>query len=432
MDPITRNIAGIQDAVNTLGRDVERLRSDVQLAQLSAPLSSVPSSPPTPPVDQQARTTPSELQNRLRRYQYIMDRTRSLPKNQFLDFVAEEMQRIWQETDPRAAKHRNLPRSMKTDRLRTQAALAVKEVWVKQGMWQPSFEGLIHKRYLNVGVWRHEEPSPLVDEDGVDLKKWPNTYAKLCCHRDNSRPCHQFRYQVEKARDRLLEQWQQSVISRNEEMDNEDYPAVTTPSSRLPPPQIDTQAYQAVRKAWTKRRIWDTEWGVLPGQSWRHERPLEDFLTPQEAKWLSEIKTTCVEPGFDGPHRLVHRVESEKEILETFERRRGGVFQVRDGVVDPQRGLKRGRESFLPELMAAHLSGSSESGDDENLSDDSISDDNGDDKPPEKKKRVVEVPDETVGVSSGGGASSSVDQSSSGRRRAYKSPFVVDDDESDS
>ncbi|KAK8061057.1 hypothetical protein PG997_015278 [Apiospora hydei] len=431
MDPITKNITGIQDTVNTLGRDVEKLRSDVHLAQLSAPLSSIPSSPPTPPVDQQARTTPSELQTRLRRYQYILDRTRSLPKNQFLDLVTEEMQRIWQKTDPRSAKHPKLPRSMKTDRLRTQAALAIKEVWVKHGMWHPSFEGLIYKRYLNVGVWRHEEPLPLVDEDGVDLKKWPNTYAKLCHHRDNSRPYHQFRYQVEKARDRLLEQWRQSITNSNGGTGNEEYPTVTIPSSRLPPPQIDTQAYQEVRKAWTKRRIWDKEWEVLPGQSWRHERPLEDFLTPQEAKWLSEIRTTCVEPGFDGPHRLVHRVESEKEFLEIFERRRGGVFQVRDGVVDPRRGLKRGRGDFLSELMAAHLSGSSDLGDDEDLSDDYISDDNGDGKPPEKKMRATEVPDETVELPTKGGAQGSVEQNNTERRRrAYKSPFVVDDDES--
>ncbi|KAK8022119.1 hypothetical protein PG993_012886 [Apiospora rasikravindrae] len=429
MDPIARNLVNIQDAVKTLGRDVERLRSDVHLAQLSAPLGSGQPSPPTPPAEAQARPPNSELQARLRRYQYILDRTRSLPKNQFLDLVAEEMQHIWQETDPRAVKHPKLPRYMKTDRMRMRAALVVKEDWVKQGMWRPSFEGLIHKRYLNVGVWRHEKPLPLVDEDGVDLKTWPNTYAKLCRHRDNSRPCHQFLYQVEHARDRLLRQWRQSVID-SQGTENGEYPAVTTPSSRLPPPQIDTQAYQEVRKAWTKRRIWDTQWEVLPGQSWRHERPLEDFLTPQETKWLAEIKTTCVEPGFNGPHRLVHRVESEKELLEIFERRRGGVFQFRDGVVDPRRGLKRGREGFLSELISAHLSGSSDSGDDDS-SDGSISDDEDVGQPLEKKKRVIEVPVATAEVSSDGGATGSMEQSSpERRRRAYKSPFVVDDDES--
>ena len=44
------------------------------------------------------------------------------------------------------------------------------------------------------------------------------------------------------------------------------------------PPDINTTAYKRVKSAWTKRRIWNTKWGVLPGMSWKHEQPFEETL----------------------------------------------------------------------------------------------------------------------------------------------------------
>ncbi|KAK8076637.1 hypothetical protein PG994_003909 [Apiospora phragmitis] len=324
-----------------------------------------------------------------------------------------------------------------TDRLRTQAALAVKKDWVQQGLWQPSFEGLVRQRYFAVGVWKHQEPLALVDDDGVDLERYPNTYARLRRHRDASRPCYQFRWQVDKVRDRLLDQWWHSVVVADEEKKKEKEKekekkerahatttTTTTAKVMMPSAKVDSEAYWEVRQAWEKRRIWDNEWEVLPGQHWRHERPLEELLSPQEAEWYAEIKATWVEPGFAGPHRLVHRVEAEKEVLEIFERRRGGILSFRDGMVrDPQRGLKRGRSSSpwhssLP---------SSDLGDDDESGDEPISQDD----EPLGNTGVVEVPDETAGsAASDSEAPGSTDQSSpKRRRRAYKSPFVVDDDE---
>ncbi|KAK6851586.1 hypothetical protein PG995_011711 [Apiospora arundinis] len=313
VDSFTRKLVHIQAVANTLSRDVEKLRSEVHHAKLSASRASGPSPTPPPHVqtarpmatsvqltNQQNGTTATanELQARQRRYQYILDRTRSLPKNQFLDLIQEELQRIWQE-DPRSAVHPKLPRHMMTNRMRNQAAQAVKREWVKQGIWQPSYEGLIQKRYLNVGVWKHQEVMCLIDANGLDLEKYPNIYARMCRHRDASRPCNQFRHQVDKVRDRLLNQWR-----------HKDGTKATRVS--LPPANIDSQAYREVRQAWVKRRIWDRSWEVLPGQHWRHERPLEEFLTPQEAQWYAEIKATWVEPGPSGPHRLVHRLEAER------------------------------------------------------------------------------------------------------------------------
>lgn len=36
---------------------------------------------------------------------------------------------------------------------------------------------------------------------------------------------------------------------------------------------INTMAYEAVKGLWDRMGIWDTEWGVMPGMSWMHERP---------------------------------------------------------------------------------------------------------------------------------------------------------------
>ncbi|KAK7960787.1 hypothetical protein PG988_012001 [Apiospora saccharicola] len=409
MDSITRNLVHIQGVVHTLGQDVEKLRSDLQHA--------TPASGPFP--TNQPASASTSLGTRQRRYQYILDRTRSLPKNQFLDLVQEEMQRIWLEEDPRSATHPKLPRYMMTDRLRTRAALAIKDEWVKQGIWQLSFEGLIQKRYLNVGVWKHQELMSLIDDHGLDLEKYPNTYARMCRHRDASRPCHQFRYQVDKVRDRILDEWRQSVVEKESETDDD----TTNTRVTLPPAQIDTQAYQRVRKTWMRRRIWDKQWEVLPGQHWRHERPLEELLTPQEIKWYTEFQASWVEPGFSGPHRLVHRVESEREVLEMFERRLGGTMSFWNGKADPHRGLKRmRRSSWQKSLPDRDLTG-------DDSREDPVS---REDETPPRKKRVVKVPDDTDGSSSDGEVPGSLDQSSSNgkRRRAWKSPFVVDDDES--
>lgn len=408
MDPIHRNLGHTQAVVHTLGQDVERLRSDVEHAALG-------SGPSPTPTNQQANASAS-LGSRQERYQYILDRTRSLPKNQFLDLVQEEMQRIWQAEDPRSATHPKLPRYMMTDRLRTDAALAVKEQWVKQGIWKPSFEGLIQKRYLNVGVWKHQELMYLVDDHGTDLEKCPNTYRRLCRHRDASRPCHQFRYQVDKVRDRFLDEWRQSVVGKEQEKED----ATLVASAVLPPAQIDTQAYHEVKKAWTRRRIWDRQWEVLPGQHWRHERPLEELLTPQEAKWYAEFRASWVEPGFDGPHRLVHRVESEREVLEMFERRLGGTMSFRDGVADSQQGLKRMRRSSWQSSLPDRDSSGDVS------SEDPISKDEA----PPRKRRAIEVLDETDEFLSGCEVPGSPTQSSPRRRRrAQKSPFVMEEDE---
>ncbi|KAK8007735.1 hypothetical protein PG989_001725 [Apiospora arundinis] len=345
VDSFTRKLVHIQAVANTLSRDVEKLRSEVHHAKLSA--TRVPGPSPTPPphaqtarpmatsvqpTNQQNWTTATatELQARQRRYQYILDRTRSLPKNQFLDLVQEELQRIWQE-DPRSAPSR----------------AGCQGEWVKQGIWQPSFEGLIQKRYLNVGVWKHQEVMCLIDANGLDLEKYPNTYARMCRHRDASRPCNQFRHQVDKVRDRLLDEWRQSAYAK--EKNSKDGTKATRVN--LPPANINSQAYREVRQTWVKRRIWDRSWEVLPGQHWRHERPLEEFLTLQEVQWYAEIKATDAddssEESISDEEEQEHGQEEVKEPAPKRQELQATVESASDGepgANSSQSGLKRDRK----------------------------------------------------------------------------------------
>lgn len=44
------------------------------------------------------------------------------------------------------------------------------------------------------------------------------------------------------------------------------------------PVNISTLAYELVKHTWSKTGIWNTNWGVLPGMSWKHEQLVEVML----------------------------------------------------------------------------------------------------------------------------------------------------------
>jgi len=93
-------------------------------------------------------------------------------------------------------------------------------------------------------------------------------YKETC-----SRPAHPWHrrdYHVQEYNARLA-QW---------ELDKETYQA--RPEGGAPPPaNLNTTAYDRVKARWKKWGVWNDNWGVLPGMSWPHERPLEDFLREQ-------------------------------------------------------------------------------------------------------------------------------------------------------
>ena len=93
-------------------------------------------------------------------------------------------------------------------------------------------------------------------------------YKETC-----SRPAHPWHrrdYYVKDYNARLA-QW---------ELDKQAYQA--RPEGGAPPPlNLNTAAYDRVKARWKKWGVWNDNWGVLPGMSWQHERPLEDFLREQ-------------------------------------------------------------------------------------------------------------------------------------------------------
>jgi len=87
------------------------------------------------------------------------------------------------------------------------------------------------------------------------------------CDDDNSRPYNLFLLLVGVERQRLRDR---STIKPD-------------------PHDINTQAYNAVRKEWEKEGIWRTPWGTLPGMTWKHEHPLRDIIDEEASLTLEEL-----------------------------------------------------------------------------------------------------------------------------------------------
>ncbi|EEP79878.1 predicted protein [Uncinocarpus reesii 1704] len=72
---------------------------------------------------------------------------------------------------------------------------------------------------------------------------------------------------------------------------------------------IDAMAYESVKKNWIEDGVWDSEWGDLPGMTWRHEYPMENEADERPYPFVSgfaSIKDTQLAPapGFSGYPRL--------------------------------------------------------------------------------------------------------------------------------
>ncbi|KAI0010058.1 hypothetical protein F4779DRAFT_616936 [Xylariaceae sp. FL0662B] len=113
------------------------------------------------------------------------------------------------------------------------------------------------------------EPKPGQSKNEKKTKR-ARRRARLVREREASRPFHQFIHQVSQARERL----------------EDELGIVVEPSSA--PEDINTRAYESVKNTWSKRGIWDTKWSILPGMSWKHERPLRDFLDDELLAFAKE------------------------------------------------------------------------------------------------------------------------------------------------
>ena len=149
----------------------------------------------------------------------------------------------------------------------------VKYKWMRQGIWDDQWDNQPSK------IWKHElqyfqppagplksatdtegrhlrtrkkrEHSDLEDEyqdtvqSAVDFQSW-----------QSSRPCYQFVHQFCKER-----QWIKLGFSKHDQDQHAN---------------LDTRAYKDLKSHWIRDGIWDDNWTLIPGVSWKHERPLKN------------------------------------------------------------------------------------------------------------------------------------------------------------
>jgi hypothetical protein len=265
-------------------RALDRLEADpleldharMRFSQSPPPYKSSPSGTTTRSASPDTRSDEQRRRER-RRYLLIRERAASLPQKQFKAEVEEERKRIWY-ADPRTRMHtyRSIDRTFEEDARET-----IKKRWIEQGIWKNKWDNTAD------GLWKHEEPPELESEleteteavspsrpfsFSTSLKPPPpkprqaksdNEKRRIAerravreREREASRPYHQFVYQISKERERM-----QDESANREGADAAD---------------INTRAYENVKNAWTMRGIWNGRWGILPGMSWKHERPLEE------------------------------------------------------------------------------------------------------------------------------------------------------------
>ena len=127
----------------------------------------------------------------------------------------------------------------------------VRHRWIQQGIWDERWDKQARK------IWKHElEDSQL---PGITSHKPEGLYhesirsAIECQTRQLSRPCYQFVYQFCQER-----QWIKMGFSKK---------------SQNQSTSVDTRAYENIKSRWIGDGIWDNDWTLIPGVSWKHERP---------------------------------------------------------------------------------------------------------------------------------------------------------------
>ncbi|TRX92089.1 hypothetical protein FHL15_006956 [Xylaria flabelliformis] len=255
------------------------------------------------------------------RFQLSMEYRASLPASQFDAHIREELRQIDEGNDNNT---RPVPIGMEYT---TYARNCVKKRWVEQGIWNKDWKW----RGGVVWRWKHEEPPEpeLEVQKGLEAEKeiqsnplplWmrrPRTKTaraekdndsgaeddeetrqlKYACalrehEREASRPFHQFVYQVSREREQIQQQLRRNGGNIED------------------PADINTRAYEGVKKIWMERKIWDKKWGMMPGMSWKHEQPFEEWIEQE----MSEISY----PGPITPPRRDSPVQFSEMNLTKF------------------------------------------------------------------------------------------------------------------
>lgn len=144
----------------------------------------------------------------------------------------------------------------------------IRKLWTEQGIWRNDW------RDIPMSPWKHEQPlelDPGADQKNgrhstiffsmqkkntdEDVQRAAERKAILIREHEASRPFHQFLFWVSKEHERLLK----------------------NPETSTSAVDIGTRAYENVKSTWIRRKIWNRKWAVIPGDTWKHEEPLDEL-----------------------------------------------------------------------------------------------------------------------------------------------------------
>ncbi|KAK2805489.1 hypothetical protein FQN51_000315 [Onygenales sp. PD_10] len=270
--------------------------------------------------------TEEQRQREERHFRLLEERRASFPYEQFADQRHEERERIIKADRDRTEP---LPGRVNFDDVAYQN---VKKRWVEQGIWNDNWT------YMAYGKWKHEEPLEVESETETgpetlslfgrrrrqksdeEKQRILDRLAIRKREREASRPFHQFVYQLLKENERIRRQ------TGNEEANS------TTPAAA----DINTKAYETVKSTWVRRKIWNVKWGILPGMTWKHEHPFEEF----EKEETDNLPPVQANPLGDDSHDVE---EAARPPLFTFGLHNQTDPRQTSGVVStPRRGQSAG------------------------------------------------------------------------------------------
>ncbi|ERT00365.1 uncharacterized protein SPSK_09095 [Sporothrix schenckii 1099-18] len=288
-------------ALRALINDPDRLDSerDARFDQSPPPYQERESLPSTLPPD----SPPEEDEQHERLSDWFMRILRgwgaSMPTNQFRHEVQAERRKLMEPGDDTHIHWNTANVARET----------VKARWQAWGIWEPRWEVEPH------GHWRHQtplSPEPLTDLDTDDedhedvyyredarsnlfgIKKMPSRVrtgyeqeeaelrqrARMAERRyehDRTRPLHVFFCHVAYEGERLFDSEQQP----EQEPPEQEQEQAGRPDDTRVAVDIHTAAYQRVKAQWSERGIWNDQWGVLPGMTWKHEASLQSVVSDE-------------------------------------------------------------------------------------------------------------------------------------------------------
>lgn len=191
----------------------------------------------------------------------------SLPSQQFKAEQKEERRRLAQ-----------LSRSLSSNREYSTPSFThedieelVRDRWKEEGIWDSTWEEGQEAEWR----WRHERPC---------IEPGFKHLLSITVHslRDPSRPISRFLYQVHKEIRKIWEERMETVQPAAPSTDYglESYSSTTHNKADITShlrDQISSQARRTVGKRWERQGLWNDAWGELPGLSWKHEQPMEEF-----------------------------------------------------------------------------------------------------------------------------------------------------------